>query len=127
MPPREAEQPSAAGLSPTTRTQGCQPQPKPTKVAARENFWDLPSNLVIVEAKHPSVLDIHRSFDFLMADPDLSQYQKPMDRLSTDTQRFIVELYSTTPERSYSRRTTTSHDRRRSGQTSSSYVRRGFY
>jgi transcriptional regulator with XRE-family HTH domain len=40
-----------------------------------------------------SALDIHRSFDFLMADPALSQYQKPKDQLSTDTQRFIVELY----------------------------------
>ena len=40
-----------------------------------------------------SALDIHRSFDFLLADPELSQYQKPQDRLSTDTQRFIVQLY----------------------------------
>ena len=40
-----------------------------------------------------SALDIHRSYDFMMADPELRQYQKPRDRLSTDTQRFIVELY----------------------------------
>ena len=40
-----------------------------------------------------SALDIHRGFDFLMGDPALSQYHKPQDRLSTDTQRFIVELY----------------------------------
>ena len=40
-----------------------------------------------------SALDIHRSFDFLLGDPELSQYQRPRDRLSTDTQRFIVELY----------------------------------
>ena len=40
-----------------------------------------------------SALDIHRSFDFLMADPALSHYQKPKDQLSTDTQRFIVEMY----------------------------------
>ena len=40
-----------------------------------------------------SALDIHRSFDFILADPALSPYRKPQDRLSTDTQRFIVELY----------------------------------
>ena len=40
-----------------------------------------------------SALDIYRSFDFIMADPELSQYRKPQDRLSADTQRFIIELY----------------------------------
>jgi transcriptional regulator with XRE-family HTH domain len=40
-----------------------------------------------------SALDIHRSFHFLMADPGLRQYERPNDRLSTDTQRFIVQLY----------------------------------
>ena len=46
-----------------------------------------------IEEKAVSALDIHRSFDFLMADPALRQYERPADRLSTDTQRFIVQLY----------------------------------
>ena len=40
-----------------------------------------------------SALDVHRAFDFLMADPALIQYARPAQRLSTETQRFIVELY----------------------------------
>ena len=40
-----------------------------------------------------SALDIHRAFDFIMADPALGQYERPSDRLSTDTRRFIVQLY----------------------------------
>ena len=46
-----------------------------------------------IEENAISALDIHRAFDFLLSDPGLSQYEKPRDRLSTDTQRFIVELY----------------------------------
>ena len=45
------------------------------------------------EEKPISALDIHRSYDFLIADPALRQYEKPSDRLSTDTQRFIVQIY----------------------------------
>ena len=33
------------------------------------------------------------SFDFLMSDPSLRKYERPSDRLSTDTQRFIVQIY----------------------------------
>ena len=40
-----------------------------------------------------SAIDVHRSYDFVMADPDITRYQKPSERLSTDIQRFIVELY----------------------------------
>ena len=40
-----------------------------------------------------SAIDIHRAFDFMMADPALRQYESPSDRLSTDTRRFIVQLY----------------------------------
>ena len=40
-----------------------------------------------------SALDIHRAFDFIMTDPALGQYERPSDRLSTDTRRFIVQLY----------------------------------
>ena len=46
-----------------------------------------------VESNAVSALDIMRSFDFVLADPALSPYLKPLDRLSTDTQRFIVQLY----------------------------------
>ncbi len=46
-----------------------------------------------IDEKAMSALDIHRAFDFLMADPALGQYERPSDRLSTDTRRFIVQLY----------------------------------
>ena len=46
-----------------------------------------------MEASTVSALDVHRSFDFILADPALRQYEKPMDRLSTETQKFIVEIY----------------------------------
>ena len=46
-----------------------------------------------MEASTVSALDVHRSFDFILADPALIQYEKPMDRLSTETQKFIVEIY----------------------------------
>jgi hypothetical protein len=127
VPPREAEQPSTAGPPPTTRTQDCQPQPKPTKAAGRESFWDLPSNLVIIEAKNPSVLDTHRSSDFLIADPDLIQYQKPMDRFSTATQRFTVELYQHYTRERLLRRNATNHDHRYSGKANISCTRQSFY
>lgn len=45
------------------------------------------------ESGSVSALDVQRSFDFLMADPALRQYERPSDRLSTDTQRFIVQIY----------------------------------
>ena len=45
------------------------------------------------ESTGVSALDIHRSFDFLMSDPSLRKYERPSDRLSTDTQRFIVQIY----------------------------------
>lgn len=40
-----------------------------------------------------SALDIYRSYDFVMADPALTQYERPANQLSTDTQRFIVQIY----------------------------------
>ena len=46
-----------------------------------------------MEASPVSALDVHRSFDFILADPALRQYEKPMERLSIETQKFIVELY----------------------------------
>ena len=46
-----------------------------------------------IEEKAMSAIDIHRAFDFMMADPALRQYESPSDRLSTDTRRFIVQLY----------------------------------
>ena len=40
-----------------------------------------------------SAIDVHRSFDFVMADPDVTQLQRPVESLSIEAQRFIVELY----------------------------------
>ena len=37
--------------------------------------------------------NIQRSYDFVMADPDLSGCRKPEERPSVDFQRFVVEMY----------------------------------
>jgi hypothetical protein len=77
--------------------------------------------------ENPSVLDTHRSSDFLIADPDLIQCQKPMDRFSTDTQRFIVELYQHYTGERLLRRNATNHDHRYFGQANISCTRQSFY
>ena len=56
------------------------------EVAGLPNGKDADSNAV-------SALDVYRAFDFLIADPALRQYNRPAERLSTETQQFIVELY----------------------------------
>ena len=38
-------------------------------------------------------INIRRSYDFVMADPDLSGCWKPEERPSVDFQRFVVEMY----------------------------------
>ena len=40
-----------------------------------------------------SVLDVQRSYEFVMADPDFRHLQKPQGTPSVDYQRFIVEMY----------------------------------
>ena len=39
------------------------------------------------------VMDVKRSYDFVLADPGLSLYQKPAGALPTDVQKFVVEMY----------------------------------
>ena len=40
-----------------------------------------------------SAVDVHRSFNFVMADPEITRFQRPSERPPIETQRFIVELY----------------------------------
>lgn len=40
-----------------------------------------------------SVMDVQRSYDFVLADPSLSVFQKPNEAPSTDVQRFVVRMY----------------------------------
>ena len=48
------------------------------------------------EISHPeykSAIEVQRSFDFVMADPNLSQYPKPEGETPADLKKFVVELY----------------------------------
>ena len=72
-------------------------------LAKLADYYDVPLDELLQVAGLPhgnngesnavSALDIMRSFDFVLADPALSPYLKPQDWLSTDTQRFIVQIY----------------------------------
>lgn len=39
------------------------------------------------------VEDVQRSYDFVLADPHLGDYEKPAGRLPVDAQKFVVRLY----------------------------------
>ena len=40
-----------------------------------------------------SAMDVQRSYDFVLADPNFSIYQKPDGTPTTDVQRFVVRMY----------------------------------
>ena len=40
-----------------------------------------------------SVLDVQRSYEFVMADPEFRQFRKPQGTPSMDYQKFVVEMY----------------------------------
>ena len=40
-----------------------------------------------------SVADLQRSYDFIMADPNLNQYRKPAGIPAVDFQKFLVQMY----------------------------------
>ena len=40
-----------------------------------------------------SILDVQRSYDYVLADPVLNQYRKPAGMPSMDYQRFVVQMY----------------------------------
>ncbi len=40
-----------------------------------------------------SILDVQRSYDYILADPVLHQYRKPAGMPAMDYQRFVVQLY----------------------------------
>ena len=44
-------------------------------------------------AHQESVLDLQRAYDFVLGDPNVSQYPKPTETPSTDMQKFVVQLY----------------------------------
>ena len=44
-------------------------------------------------AQQESVLDLRRAYDFVLGDPNVSQYPKPAETPSTDMQKFVVQLY----------------------------------
>jgi transcriptional regulator with XRE-family HTH domain len=48
---------------------------------------------VKVAASQGSTLDVQRSYDFVIADPDFGQLPKPQGSPSIDSQRFIVAMY----------------------------------
>ncbi len=72
-------------------------------LAKLADYYDVPLEELLQVAGLPhgnngdsnpaSALDVLRSFDFVLADPALSVYPKPQERISTDIQRFIVQLY----------------------------------
>ena len=72
-------------------------------LARLADYYDVPLDELLQVAGLPrgnngdsnpvSALDVLRSFDFVLADPALSVYPKPQERISTDIQRFIVQLY----------------------------------
>ena len=71
-----------------------------TKLSA---YHEVPLNelLKIAELPHQerdeegeiSAIDIKRGFSFLTSDPDLYRFHVPVEPLSLDTQRYIVQLY----------------------------------
>ncbi len=66
-------------------------------------FYQVPLNELLRVANLPheessdpdaiSVLDIMRSYRYVVMDPDLYQFQAPQDSLPLDVQLFIVRLY----------------------------------
>ena len=48
---------------------------------------------VKVAASQGSTLDVQRSYDFVIADPDFRQLPKPQGAPPIDSQRFIVAMY----------------------------------
>ena len=40
-----------------------------------------------------SIIDVQRGYDFVLADPGLSQYQKPSRTLPLEVQKFVVQMY----------------------------------
>lgn len=46
-----------------------------------------------ITAGTESVIDIQRSYDFVLSDPNLSQYSKPAGTPNFDTQKFVVQMY----------------------------------
>ena len=66
-------------------------------------YYEVPLNELLKVADLPhqedhedgsiSALDIRRSFNFLVSDPDLYQYEAPAELLPLDAQRYIVQIY----------------------------------
>ena len=50
-------------------------------------------NSASVAVAQDSALDVQRSYDFVMADPDFGRLRKPQGTPSVDYQRFVVEMY----------------------------------
>ena len=57
-----------------------------------------------------SILDVQRSYDYILADPVLHQYQKPAGMPAMDYQRFVVQLYQHSPARDYPTRSSLAQD-----------------
>ena len=47
----------------------------------------------ISHPEYKSAIEVQRSFDFVMADPNLSQYSKPEGETPADVQKFVVQMY----------------------------------
>lgn len=100
---REVEQGAAIPNSYLSNVEGGGKRPGLKTLSKLANYYGVPLEELLDVAGLPngrdthsdaaSALDVHRAYDFLMADPALRQYIKPVERLTIETQRFIVELY----------------------------------
>ena len=47
----------------------------------------------VLATAQATVEDVQRSYDFVLADPHLGDYEKPTESLPIDAQKFVVRLY----------------------------------
>ena len=100
---REVEQESGIPNSYLSNVESGGKRPGLKTLSKLANYYGVPLEELLDVAGLPngkgadpnavSALDVRRSFDFILADPALRQYERPPERISTDTQRFIVQLY----------------------------------
>ena len=75
-----------------------------TKILTKlSTYYRVPLNDLLEAAGRPfdenamvlagSVADLQRSYDFVMADPNLTQYRKPAGTPHEDVQKFLVQMY----------------------------------
>ena len=75
-----------------------------TKILAKlSTYYRVPLNDLLEAAGRPlddnatalagSVADLQRSYEFVIADPNLTQYRKPAGTPPEDVQKFLVQMY----------------------------------